>query len=304
MANPGPVRWHLSGMFIVTGATGNTGSVVAASLLDAGKPVTLIVRSAAKAEPWKARGAKVVETALTDVAGLTEVFRGASGAYLILPPSPESLDYLADREEIAKAYAEAAKQSGLPHAVLLSSLGAERETGTGPVRALHTAEQLLASMPKLTILRAAYFLDNLLAGLPAARSEGILREFLTPGVELPMIATRDIGAAAAELLLHPPKQSSVIELAGPKDYTPDAIASVLAEVLNRKVTYEALPIEAAPAIFQQFGASEPAAQLFAEMYGAINSGLYRATTNPRRMAISAREFFASHMRHAAGHAAG
>ena len=46
-------------MFVVTGATGNTGSVVADTLLQLGKPVKVVVRDHAKGEAWKAKGAQV-----------------------------------------------------------------------------------------------------------------------------------------------------------------------------------------------------------------------------------------------------
>ena len=53
-------------MFVVTGVSGNTGSVVADRLLAAGAKVRVVVRSAEKGEPWKARGAEVPEHVLTD----------------------------------------------------------------------------------------------------------------------------------------------------------------------------------------------------------------------------------------------
>lgn len=280
-------------MFVVTGATGNTGSVVAATLLDAGKDVTVVVRSAAKAQPWRARGANVVEADIADAAALTQAFVGASGAYLMLPSSGDSDDFLGARAAVANAYTEAAVATGLPHAVLLSSFGAQHSSGTGPVRALHAAEKKLSAIPKLTVLRACWFLENFLHDVPAARSEGVLREFLSPGQAIPMIATRDIGAAAAELLLHPPESSSVVEIAGPEDYTPEDIVAVLGEVLGRTVRYEALPPRAAVELFVQFGATEDTARLYAELFEGVNAGRLNPLGSPRRMAISPREFFSS-----------
>ena len=46
-------------MFVITGATGNTGSVVAGTLLAQGKPVTVLVRDTRKAESWREKGAQV-----------------------------------------------------------------------------------------------------------------------------------------------------------------------------------------------------------------------------------------------------
>src|SRR5216683_397932 len=46
-------------MFVVLGATGNTGSVAASTLLAQGKSVRVVVHNAAKGEAWKAKGADV-----------------------------------------------------------------------------------------------------------------------------------------------------------------------------------------------------------------------------------------------------
>ena len=45
--------------YVIAGVSGNTGSVAAAALLDAGAKVRVVVRDAAKGAPWKARGAEV-----------------------------------------------------------------------------------------------------------------------------------------------------------------------------------------------------------------------------------------------------
>ena len=290
-------------MFVVTGATGNTGSVVAATLLDAGQDVTVVVRSAKKAEPWKARGARVVEADFGNVQSLAAAFQGASGAYLMLPPSFDAVDYMGARADMAANFAAAAAEAHIGHAVFLSSFGAQHDSGTGAVLALSAAEKTLASIPRMTALRASWFLENFVPGIPAAQADGVMHEFITPGVPVSMIATRDIGAAAAELLTHPPAKSGVVEVTGPEDYTPEAIASVLSDVLRRPVRYEFAPPQSAIGMFQQFGASPDAARLMVELFEAVNAGRLRPVGKPRRMGISAREFFSSYTANAAAHAA-
>ena len=73
-------------MYVVAGATGRTGRVVADSLLQHGEPVTVIVRSADKGRDWQAKGAKVVVGVLEDAGTLQSVLAGADGAYLLIPP--------------------------------------------------------------------------------------------------------------------------------------------------------------------------------------------------------------------------
>jgi uncharacterized protein YbjT (DUF2867 family) len=63
-------------MFVITGATGRTGSVAAEALLSAGKSVRAVVRSASKAERLKALGAEVFVADLGDPAALGRAVRG------------------------------------------------------------------------------------------------------------------------------------------------------------------------------------------------------------------------------------
>lgn len=46
-------------LFVVLGATGNTGANVASALLSKGQPVRVVVREATKGKSWVKRGAEV-----------------------------------------------------------------------------------------------------------------------------------------------------------------------------------------------------------------------------------------------------
>ncbi|HSK05858.1 MAG TPA: NAD(P)H-binding protein, partial [Kofleriaceae bacterium] len=70
-------------MYVIAGVSGNTGSVAADTLLAANKPVRVIVRDAAKGEPWKAKGAEVAIASFEDRAALARALAGATGAYLL-----------------------------------------------------------------------------------------------------------------------------------------------------------------------------------------------------------------------------
>lgn len=74
-------------MFVVLGATGNTGSAVVETLLNRKQSVRIIVRSTDKGAGWKAKGADVAVASLDDVPALTKAFEGATGSYLMVPPN-------------------------------------------------------------------------------------------------------------------------------------------------------------------------------------------------------------------------
>lgn len=120
-------------MFVISGVTGNTGSVVAQTLIDQGQPVRVIVRTEERGNPWKAKGAEIAVADILDIAAMTKALDGASGAYFLLPPDLSNDDFIGDSIKRAEAIVAAAKVARLPHAVILSSVGAQHEERVGPI---------------------------------------------------------------------------------------------------------------------------------------------------------------------------
>ncbi|HYD98989.1 MAG TPA: NAD(P)H-binding protein, partial [Alphaproteobacteria bacterium] len=116
-------------MYVVTGVTGNTGRAVAETLLARGAKLRVVVRDAAKGTPWAERGAEVAVAEFTDIAALVRAFAGAEGVYAMTPPEATAPDMLAARDPMNRALAQAARQAGVPHVVLLSSIGAQHAAG-------------------------------------------------------------------------------------------------------------------------------------------------------------------------------
>lgn len=260
-------------MYVVTGVSGHTGSAAADALLGRGERVRVVVRDASKGEAWKKRGAEVAVADLADAGAMARALSGADGAYLLVPPQYAAEDLIAAQKPVAEALAAAIRQSGLPHVVLLSSIGAQHATGTGPIRSLHSSEDVIGrAAPNVTILRAAYFFENAVPVLGEAKAHGVLPSFLTPGRAVPMVATKDIGRAAAEALLDPPKGRRVIELSGPRDFTPEDIAAAVGRVLGREVRVQGVPLEAVVPAMTAAGMTAGTAALMQEMYAGVNSG--------------------------------
>jgi uncharacterized protein YbjT (DUF2867 family) len=258
-------------MYAVLGATGHTGSVVVRELAERGAKVRALVRDAAKAERARALGAEVVRLDMTDVASLTEGLRGARGAYLLVPPFVDAPDLLAHAEQVTERMAQAVEAARVPHVVLLSSIGAQHPAGTGLIRTNRHAERTLRAVaPALTALRAPYFMENWgesLEALPA----GQLLTMIAPEQSIPMIATEDIGKAAAQLLLEGTRGHEVVELFGPREYSPRQVAASLTKLVGREVTPQHLPDQAIVPALTAAGMSEATAELFREMYEAITA---------------------------------
>lgn len=264
-------------MFVVTGVSGNTGSVVADRLLAAGAKVRVVVRSAEKGEPWRARGAEVAVASVEDVDALAAALSGASGAYLLIPPpGPEVQGILARGRRIADGFVQALTISPVGHVVLLSSVGAQHPDKTGPIAALHYAEQALSGLSgtRLTFVRAAYFMENLGGMLGAVLGAGVLPSLSSPTLSFPMVATQDIGEVAADALLHPKAGEipEVIELSGPAEYSISDAAATFGQVLNKAVHAVAVPREGVVPALMQAGLGAEMAGLYLEMSVGIDEG--------------------------------
>lgn len=265
-------------MFVVTGVSGNTGSVVADRLLAAGAKVRVVVRSAEKGEPWKARGAEVAVASVEDVDALAAALSGASGAYLLIPPpGPEVQGILARGRRIADGFVQALTRSPVGHVVLLSSVGAQHPDKTGPIAALHHAEQVLSGLAgtRLTFVRAAYFMENLGGMLGAVLGAGVLPSLASPTLSFPMVATKDIGEVAADALLHPkaqPGAPEIIELSGPAEYSISDAAAAFGQALNKAVHAVPVPREGVVPALMQAGLGAEMAGLYLEMSVGMDEG--------------------------------
>jgi uncharacterized protein YbjT (DUF2867 family) len=260
-------------MFVITGATGNTGSIAAETLLAAGKQVRVVVRSAAKAKGLAAQGAEVVEADLNDEPALTRAFQGAEGVFVLSPPDVTLNDFLGERKKLTDRLARVTLAAGVKHVVFLSSIGAQHSAGTGMIRSTYAGEQALrgTGLP-VTFVRAAYFMENWAAVLHPVQADGVLPSFIAATQAIPMIASRDIGKCVAQALLDGPRGTRVIELSGPVEVSPEGVAAAFAKVLEREVKVAEAPLEAVVPTFTSFGISENVAGLFRELYEGVGNG--------------------------------
>ena len=74
-------------MYVILGATGHTGSVVANFLLSKGQKVRVIGRDPGRLQRFVDKGAEAFTADMSDAAALTKAFSGARAAYLLLPPA-------------------------------------------------------------------------------------------------------------------------------------------------------------------------------------------------------------------------
>jgi len=258
------------------GATGNTGNIIARTLLGKSKKVRALGRSIDRLNPLEAEGAEPFVCDVNEPAELTRAFSGAKAIYAMIPPSMTSQNYRADQDRVTNAIAQAVEKAGVQYVVSLSSVGADKPQGTGPIAGLHYLEETLNRFPGLNVLhlRPGYFMENTLAQIGVIQTMGLTAGPVLPDLKLPMISTRDIGAAAAEALLALDfKDKQTRELLGERDVSYTEATTIIGAAIGKAdLRYVYLPDDQVRAAFLQMGMSQDVADLILEMAAALNSG--------------------------------
>ena len=260
-------------MFAITGAFGQTGSALCEALHAANQKMRLLVRrDDARAAAWRARGAEVVVVDVADTRSLADALQGVAGAYLMNPPAYMNPDLFAHAHTVHKSVVNAANMAEVPYIVALSSVGAHQSKGTGNILTTWDYEQQLRELnSRLTILRAANFMENWAWSLAPVLDKGVLPSMFLP-IEraIPMVCVADIGKAVATFLMQPTEHNQFIELHGPKDYSPVHAAHAFSELLGKKILSVEAPESTWPDVFRGKGFPPVTVQAFCDMFHGFN----------------------------------
>jgi uncharacterized protein YbjT (DUF2867 family) len=264
-------------MIVVTGASGRTGGAAAAALLANDEKVRAVGRDTKKLEPLVQNGAEAFVGNVEDVGSMTKAFEGAAAVYLVVPEDTSQPDLRAHQERVTDCFAAALASARVPYVVALSSIGAQHPDKTGPIVGLHNLEQKLNRIPALNVLflRAAYFMENLFLSIPPLRSMGMLPGGLKGDVQIPWIASKDIGTYAARCLAARDfSGSSVQELQGQRDISMKEAASIVGGAIGKpNLTYMQVPFVMLEPALVQTGLPKSTAALLIEMWEGANAGL-------------------------------
>lgn len=294
-------------MYIITGATGNTGHRIAESLLAAGKQVVAIGRDASKLQSLEIKGAKIAVGDLEDEAFLSKTFEGSTAVYALIPPKWDIQgDWRTYQRSVGTAITSAIKNAKVKNVVVLSSNGVHLPEGAGPVTGLYEFEQMLKGIEGLNImsLRAGYFMENLFANIGMIKGLGFFGYSLKPDVKLPVVHTKDIADVATKHLLSLDFQGyNYIFVPGQRDLTMLEIAKILGDAIG-KPDLNYVPFAAADAKvgMLQAGIPETIADGYNELFESINSGKYLndysrtpENTNPTSIEDFAKEFAGAYL---------
>ena len=245
-------------MFAITGITGQVGGELARTLLASGSAVRAVVRNADKGTVWAARGCDVALADMADAAQLAKAFAGMEGVFVLPPSEFDPAPGFPEARALVRAVADALATARPDKVVCLSTIGAD-----APHENLLTQRTLLeralveVGVP-VTFLRPAWFMENALWDVASARDDGVIESYLQPTDRpFPMVATRDVGRLAADLLHERWSGTRIVELEGPTRVSPRDLADAFATVLGREVRVAVVPRADWEGIFRAQGMKNP-----------------------------------------------
>jgi len=254
---------------LITGATGNVGSLVVKSLLMDGIKPRIMVRDCSKAETLF-RGQVDVEIGdFSDAASMQAAFKGAS-TVLLITSGPALTEY--DR-----AAAAAAKIAGVKHLVKLSSFDAEHQVGTGVWHARGEAAIRDSSIP-FTFVRPSGFMSNALWWAASIKRHGVVRSSTGAG-RIAFIHPRDIAAVTATVLLARGKYlGETLPITGPEPLSYAEMADKIGHAIGKPIGFEQLSEEETRNQQRSWGAEPAMVEARLSIFRAIREGRLQHVT--------------------------
>jgi uncharacterized protein YbjT (DUF2867 family) len=178
---------------VINTPAGNIGKVVVDQLLQEKEDVVMISRNPTKVADFVKRGARLVEGSIDDPLVLDRALKGADALFW-LTPFVARPDYMDWAPRTAQTAANAVKSNGVKRVVLISSVGAQHESGVGPIGVLPAIEATFKeAAPNVTSLRAGSFMENFLGNVEMIAGTETIFGPHPATKKIPMVATRDIG---------------------------------------------------------------------------------------------------------------
>ena len=245
-------------MIVITGATGNLGQHVIASLLTSVPAASIIaaVRNPAKAANLAALGVQVRQADYNDGASLDAAFKGATKILLI------SSSEVGQRAQQHQNVIDAARRAGVALLAYTSVLRADTSPLGLAAEHVITEAAIRASGLPYTFLRNGWYLENHTEHLAPVLEHGVVLGAAQNG-RFSSAARADYAAAAAAVLTAD-KPQAIYELAGDHGFTLAEYAAEVARQSGKVIVYKDLPQADFKAALVGVGVPEGFADLLAD----------------------------------------
>jgi uncharacterized protein YbjT (DUF2867 family) len=267
-------------MIVITTPAGQIGGQVLENLLDSGEHLRLVARDPSAIPAGTRRLVEVIEGSHGDETVIGKALDGADAVFWLTPPDPRADSVEAAYTGFTRPAAEAFKKHGVKRVVGVSALGRGTPWAAraGYVTASLAMDDLIASTGvAYRALTNPSFMDNIAGQAAAIKNQGMFFSPIDGDRKLPAVATRDIAAAAARLLLDDSwSGAGEVPLLGPEDLSFIDMAQIMSEVLGKPVRFQQISLAAYKDRFTGFGMSDAMAQGMTDMAWAKNQGLDNA----------------------------
>lgn len=250
---------------LVTGATGQLGRLIIASLLERGATADQIVAGARDVSKAADLGVRAVHLDYTDPASVAAALEGVDSVILV------SGSEVGQRVAQHRAVIDAAAAAGVTKFVYTSAPKATTSDLVLAPEHKATEEAIAASGLPAVILRNNWYTENYVRDLATAAQTGVLSAGVGDG-RVASASRKDFADAAAVVLLEDGHIGEVYELGGDVAWNYADLAAAFSEISGREVAYVPVTFDEQIASLRGLGLDEGTAGFVAALDAGIRNG--------------------------------
>ena len=227
-------------MIVITAPTGQIGIHLVTGLLRESEPLRLIVRDPSKLASDVRERVEVIQGSHADPAVVTRAFEAADSLFWLPPGEVTASSAHAAYVEFSQPAAAALVSSSIKRVVGVSALGRGWPNDAGHVTATLAADDLFAATGvAYRALACGSLMENMLRQLGPIKNQGVFYGLADGERKGTAVATADVAACAAELLLDGAWRGvEEVPLKGPEAISANEMAATISGVLGRPVRYQ------------------------------------------------------------------
>ena len=253
-------------LILVTGATGNIGSLIAKNLERLGKHLRLLARDPNKLSDFP--DADKVKGDYSHVESLDRAFTGVSSAFIVSGYAEPG-----ERAKLHRNAFQAAQRAGVRYLIYLSTLGASPDSRFSMSRDHYQSEQFLkATGVPHAILQDSFYSE---LAMQMFNEEGVMKG---PGGQgkVSWVGREEVAEAAAKLLASDKPLLGTFPMTGPSALSLNETAILLSSLKHRTLRYEDEPVAAAREWRSKLGVPAWEVDTWVGSYEAIAAGGFEA----------------------------